>query len=1365
MEVDSDLGSPRLALIKAVRSLDEDGTIGLPDKIQRLWALHSATKSTRFHGVEENILRWLFKNMSGKTEDAEHVRRYPLTWSLLSYVFPKIPPQTLGRSLASLRFVSVLHQAIGDITTARKSSLESAVQTNGVTSDKSKKRKREDGYPTDIEELRTPLGCIKSATEIFRALGSLLSQGVDHTRPSSPERRVGAEHIKSLFSSSNEETRDIVAGLLLTCDRALSVLENGLSGDQERWIKVTTTLWNLRVHNKDDSLEFTKYVYVPVCSITARLRCLVGAAPITVASDGTKKLWIRQLEQFLSAYFVRPARHAFTADGNVEVLETALNLSKRNSGGSAIATWDVAARIPRDSGNPKSKAEHSSWVQNVFMILLKSIEPLESSVRNQVIIQLLDTAIQTNSIPSTAALQAVCREHGLGTDETDWKLISKALACDSDVFLMDDSLLEKVFSRISSLSSHDLSIRETVVKEVVLPLQDAFAKARNFPGFIQKWYECLSESAANALDQSIWVDDGIRQHLAGILQSTLTSTQLLRVLEHLDSSDTPSGALLVVLDGISAGITEEDFVIAADSKIFSALFEDKTYKNIPSPILSLRWRIAGRMASWETSEEVNRLWVELKSTLKRILKKGVLSDPETFEAFKCCHNIWLANYPGGKHQADLAKITLSFLERVNTNMKNDTKLSASRPYIDYVFQSLPRLADLPEREAVDLKDLIVDMFSQTEQRLMVEKDTLLNDALRPLLQNFDCKDNEALIDALISKPLDGLDSIENESGWTQPRGLSTLSILLEFPREALTKGRRKRIMSSWKNQRSEIANRASRDSLFAVTVLRLLIKVMQQPTFYENMSFDDLVYISSSMWKDEERVVELLEKLIDLTLRQMVTSADGPSLTYLAEVSNFVKSLEPKASKYTAAQILLAKITVSALHSSLNKSYNSSIDVGEVARKLEQMVQTNLTKFASENKKTSENKKKELAADDESTLISLSIMLSGATCVADTNEERRIELTEKTISYLESIGASFISKKVHIGWKLRAFLLRNNPGRYDLREFLGQLEQVSTTVDEDAVFNLVDAFVKTQSQPVRDQLLSELVGSGKLTSGAIGPVLAVKRLVELHQGSATSSSSSETQYTIDLGVVHERLASLLSQAGSLRHFQQLSEILLLLLDKHANSMTQFNIETTLSSVVHVCSQAGPKVQTPKAAGEIYDKLYRLVALILKRHRLRLTGHFPILLAALRALLATLLADPSSDDANETSSRARPPWLGSHLQSRHAERFTRLLTLICEPSAASVARSRSSELDSATDIAKRTAGQDMFTILELYIKLQLEVKVPRNIRKALEPGVYSVLDITPQGCRRVLNESLDANGRAIFREMFADYKKFGKWTGV
>ncbi|KAI0841728.1 Urb2/Npa2 family-domain-containing protein [Hypoxylon sp. FL0890] len=1354
MEVDSDSGSRRLALIRAVRTLDEDKTVALPEKIQRLWALLSFTKNTRFHGVEENILRWLFKHMSGNTEDAEHVRRYPLTWSILSHVFPKIPLQTLGRSLASLRFVSVLRQAISDITTARRKPPVSPSQTNGVAPEKTRKRKRDDELPSDIEELRTPGGCIKSATELFRALGKLLDQGDQRTGSNAPERRVGAEHIKSLFSSSNEETRDIAAGLILTCDRSLSVLDRGISQDQESWIAIITALWNLRLHNRDDSVEFARHMYVPVCSILTRLRGIAGVAPVRVASDATRNLWIRQLEQFLSAYFIRPARHTFSMDENVEILEIALGVSKRNLGGSAIATWDVAARAPRDLSNPKSKAEHSSWAQNVFGVLLNAIQPLEPSVRNQVIIQLLDTAIQTGSVPSTAVLRTVCSAQALSSNETDWNLVAKIIACDADVFLMDDPLLQSVFGRVSSHSNHDPTAKEAIVTEIILPLEEAFVKARNFAGFIQKWYSCLCQNRTDSLDQSIWFDAKIRQHLAGVLQSAMTPTQLLRLSEHLDSSDASSGALLVVLDGISAGITEEDFINAADSKIFSLIFEDKAYVNLPSPVLSLRWRIAGRMAAWESSDEVYRLWAELQPTLSRILKKTALSDPEAFEAFSCCHKLWLANYPGGRYEADLGKLTCSFLERLASEVKTNSDLSVAQPYLSYVFRYLPKLAELPEREAINLKNLVVDLFWNIRKRFEIGDETQPDKLLQSLLYNFDCEDEEALVDALISHPVNALDNAEGRSGWTEPQSLSLLLILLEFPREALTKGRRKRIMSSWKKWRSAISTRASQDSQFAVTVLRLLVKVMEQPTFYEGMEFDDLVYISSTMPSNNTIILALVERFIDLTLRQVVLNPEGPSLAYLAGASKFVKSLQPKGLEYSVTLMLLVKGLVSALHkSSSSKLYDSAISLDEVTQKLRRMIQSSLSRFASEIKATQTD-------EDDSLLPTLDIALSGAACLAELGA-RPLELTEETVCQLQSISTSCMSSKADTGWKLLAFLIRNHPVRYDVAAFLAQLEQASDTVEEDLVYDLVDAFVNSRDNAIRNRLLGQLVDSGELPAGPVGPLLAVKRLVELHRGPSTSSLLNENQDAPDFGAVHERLASLLSQAESLRHFRHLSESLALLLDKHANSMTQFNIETTLSSVVHVCSQMGPKIQHPKAAGEIYDRLYKLVALVLKRHRHRLRGHFPILLAALRALLTTLLADPGS----ATPKTERPPWLGSRLQSRHAERFARLLTLICEPSAASVARTRSSELDSATDAAKRAAGQDMFTILESYIKLQLEVTVPRDVRKALEPGVYSILDITPQGCRRVLNESLDANGRAIFRQMFADYKKFGKWSGV
>ncbi|KAI5863206.1 Urb2/Npa2 family-domain-containing protein [Durotheca rogersii] len=1319
----------RLTLIRAVRSLDEDSTIPIPDKIHQLWLLLSATKKTRLHGVEESILRWLFHQMSGDADRAEHVRRYPLTWTILSHVFPKIPPQALGRSLSYLRFVSVLQRVIADITTASHGDNDTP---------QTRKRKRDDGIPSDIDDLRTPQGCMKSATALFAALNCLFTQGGQHTESSALERRIGAEHIKSLFSSSSQETKDIAAKLLLTCDRSLSVLEAGICQDQESWIRTITTLWSFRLHSNYDS-----------CSILTRLRGITGVAPVQAGDDTVKALWIRQLGQLIGAYFIRPARRMFSTDKTVEAVREALEASKRNIGGSAIVIWEVAARTPKDSSDPKSKAEHSSWTQTVFETLLDAVKHMISLDRNIIVAQLLDIAMRTNAVPNTEILRRVCREHVLSTHGIDWDLISKIVACDADVFLMDDALMKDLFSRLDPGNS-GLLLRENIVSKAILPLQDAFAKARNLSGFIQKWHNCLCKRAKDSLDQSTWFDPRIREQLASILESSLTGTQLLRVLESINSSDADIGALLIIFDGISAGIAGEEFVNHADSQMFSVVCNDRGYKKLPSPVVSLRWRIAGRMAAWETSDEVDRLWVELKSPLKRILKKGALTEPATFEAFSCCHKLWLANHPGGGYESRLAKLTSLFLERLVSATKAQPDFSTLRPYVDYVFRYLPKLTELSKREDDGLRNLIVDLFLFVERQFSIESDLKLSTPLRSLLHNYDFEDDESLLDALISHPLNDLDGAEAQPGWTQPRSLSLLMVLLEFPREAWTKARRKRVMSSLKKWRSEIASRASKDEQFAVAVLRLMI---------QGMAFDDLIYISSAMATQNRLIHALVEKLIDLTLRQMVTGVEGPSQTYLRDASKYVKDLKLEGENHQIAHLLLVKALLSALHSSSpNNPYRSVVTVDEISQKLGHLVQENLTRLASKGKPVEE------VAETESRLLEISAALSGAACLAEDRREILIELPEQIILQLEDISTSCVSRGVELGWKLRGFLLRNHPDRYDMESLLTQLDQASRAIDENLVYDLVDSFIRTRDRAAKDQLLGELVGSNKLTKGPIGPLLAVRRLVE-HQGYGASLPDGGSQYVPDLGTVHERLASLLSEAESLRHFKQLADIIVILLDKHANLMTQFNIDATIGSVVKTCSQTGPNIQGPRVAGDIYDKLYRIVAVVLKRHRLRLGGHFPILIAGLRALLSTLLMDPHSSSANTASLDRRPPWLESRLQPRHAERFARLVTLVCEPSAASVARSRSSELESAIDVAKRVAGQDMFIVLQLYIKLQLEVSVPRGIRKALEPGVYSILDITPQGCRRVLNESLGANGRAIFRQMFADYTKFGKWNGI
>jgi nucleolar pre-ribosomal-associated protein 2 len=127
----------------------------------------------------------------------------------------------------------------------------------------------------------------------------------------------------------------------------------------------------------------------------------------------------------------------------------------------------------------------------------------------------------------------------------------------------------------------------------------------------------------------------------------------------------------------------------------------------------------------------------------------------------------------------------------------------------------------------------------------------------------------------------------------------------------------------------------------------------------------------------------------------------------------------------------------------------------------------------------------------------------------------------------------------------------------------------------------------------------------------------------------------------------------------------------------------------------------------------------------------------------------------------------PPWLSSpkhQLNAKHAAAFTRLVTLICDPSVSSVRGAHHNNLTSATDKAKRMAGQHMQFVLTTYIKLQLEMRMLPEIRETIVPGIYAIFDSTTPELRRVINDGLDANGRAVFGTLYRDYARFGKWKG-
>ena len=215
-------------------------------------------------------------------------------------------------------------------------------------------------------------------------------------------------------------------------------------------------------------------------------------------------------------------------------------------------------------------------------------------------------------------------------------------------------------------------------------------------------------------------------------------------------------------------------------------------------------------------------------------------------------------------------------------------------------------------------------------------------------------------------------------------------------------------------------------------------------------------------------------------------------------------------------------------------------------------------------------------------------------------------------------------------------------------------------------------------------------------------------------------------------------------------------------------MTQWNIELTLSTVTAVCAALAPE-SVAGGSPRAYEWLTQLVAVVIKRHRKRLDGHFHLLVGTLSAVLQALVTRPYHGGASSGTVKGagpvRDPAAFPHWE-QHARRFARLLTLVCEPSAASVtSRAGPNALDSDRDRAKRYAGQYMYLVLMRYVQLQLDHVVPHAVREALAPGVYAVLDITAPPSLRVMSDAMDVSGRAVMKELYRQHQKFGKWSGI
>lgn len=647
------------------------------------------------------MLRWLLKNMKAETAEGECFRRYPLVWNILGCVFTRIPLFSLAKSLSERQFTSVLRQSLsefakpGDCVDLQNADVEMVDAPPTGEGSTTRKRKRFSPAPFDIQKLRERPRCIESAASAFQAVRILLERIKVITKGSSHEK-MGAEHVKSLFSTSAKDAAELIRPMVEICDLALIEQITEPYENQKSWTALIYSIWGFHLQGQQDAYEVATSLSQSMCSILSKLLGYPKKQDISI-DPRVKLAWTKDLRLLFSKILITPARTSFLGRKDTSVLETAVEITKSRVASSAPVIFDLVLNAPLIVGEASAKKDNEEWIQKVFNVLEEPVRFAKSLERSHVVSLMLEMTRDHGTRLSPESLRAVCNSYALDSI-VNWELLYHIAAADTDVFLSSQDgldLLAKVLDQTMNL--HAVSTDHDHLINFIVTLANGFSQSRDLPGFVKKWFEysdkILADHEATG-SIAVWLDHKIRDKVSDLLQASITPKQLVSLLDWLDTQDTTSQneALIVVLDTISKGIFEDEFIDAVDRRLFDMAFGRKLRASALQSIASLRWSVTARTISWISSQQSQHIWEKIRSELSDQLKNGSLAEDVTMEAFRCAYAAWVSNYPGGDHESEASDLVSAFLKRLNPR-SSKSGISIGPETLDQVLSKCPQLLE------------------------------------------------------------------------------------------------------------------------------------------------------------------------------------------------------------------------------------------------------------------------------------------------------------------------------------------------------------------------------------------------------------------------------------------------------------------------------------------------------------------------------------------------------------------------------------------------------------------------------------------------------------------------------------------------
>ena len=299
------------------------------------------------------------------------------------------------------------------------------------------------------------------------------------------------------------------------------------------------------------------------------------------------------------------------------------------------------------------------------------------------------------------------------------------------------------------------------------------------------------------------------------------------------------------------------------------------------------------------------------------------------------------------------------------------------------------------------------------------------------------------------------------------------------------------------------------------------------------------------------------------------------------------------------------------------------------------------------------------------------------------------------------------------------------------------------------------------------QLMTPKSGQSQVDTEKVSIVRCLLMSLESVKTNDDNSSASVTVLT--------NLLRLLRTCTEFSTHCELVGCVVALLRNKPTLVTQYGVELTVSSLIHLTTPAAAQLSEGKSYA-IFEGICEITHSLLQFHRSSLGGRYHLFVPLLERLVACLFT-PASRDSAATGRFKHPIWLDSRqhpLTVGHAQRVSRLLEHLCNPQQSDVARRRRHQEagPDLVDMTRKTriqVGQHVQHILHYLCTFLLNGRLGEGMRDALTPGLWAVMDVIEIGADesrgiKALSASMNNAERAILRGIFEDWRRFGSWSG-